>query len=425
MKVFPSPYQEWGFTVFSNDTTYWVPSLWMPYLSRCQWDMLQCWRRPCCSRPCGVPWSPTSSNSNSMMPCSSFLATQARFPWKLWPSWRHEVNVISSVTWHLPSRRVRSEICCQILSSTRRIYLRLPLLTLLDMRPGMFSSLEVFSLDLPRRLERLGVGTSLCLRHPGDALNLRLLLLRRRSLNPSSWTRFTPHRKSPDPPRGFFGDSSLSSLCGPVGFRAWRPIIDLSTLNSFISDFTWIAFLMGVISFPFRVLCLGLTTVTYVFTRLLASRFTILHRYVVGMLRYLDDWLILPESRTTGIQARDSLLQVCAELVLPVIAESRLCFYPMTWLLSTCRSSQFGSLQTDSDMCRKSPQDHRGVFLSSHDPPDSLWRRLLGHLSASSSRLRGIGTLVAAGSQVHQNSLTGVCVICVFLPVLLFILGRT
>ena len=58
-------------------------------------------------------------------------------------------------------------------------------------------------------------------------------------------------------------------------------------------------------------------------------------------------------------------------------------------------------------------------FLSSHNPPDSLWRRLLGHLSASSSRLRGIGTLVAAGSQVHQNSLSGVCVICAFLLVLL------
>ena len=63
MKVFPSPCQEWGLTVFSNDTTYWVPSLRMPHLSRCQWDMLQCWRSPCCSRPCGVPWSLTSSNS--------------------------------------------------------------------------------------------------------------------------------------------------------------------------------------------------------------------------------------------------------------------------------------------------------------------------------------------------------------------------
>ena len=267
---------------------------------------------------------------NSMMPCPSFLATQARFPWKLWPSWRHEVNVVSSVTCHLPSRRVRSEICCQMLSSTRRIYLRLPLLTLLDMRPGMYSSLEVLRLDLPHRLERLGVGTSFCLRHPGDALNLRLLLLRRRSLNPSSWTRFTPHKKSPDPPRGFFGDSGLSSLYGPVRFRGVAPHHRPIHPRLFHQRFHMDRFLMGVISFQFRVLCLGLTTATYVFTRLLASRFTILHRYVVGMLRYLDDWLILPESRTTGIQARDSLLQVCAELVLPVIAESRLCFYPMT-----------------------------------------------------------------------------------------------
>ena len=117
---------------------------------------------------------------NSVTPCPSFLATQARFPWKLWLSWRHEVNVVSSVAWHLPSRQVRSGICGQILSSTRRIYLRLPLLTLLDMRPGMYYSLEVLSLDLPRRLERLGVGTSLCLRHPGNALTLCLLLLRRR-----------------------------------------------------------------------------------------------------------------------------------------------------------------------------------------------------------------------------------------------------
>ena len=267
---------------------------------------------------------------NSMTPCPSFLATQARFPWKLWPSWRHEVNVVSCVTCHLPSRRVRSEICCQMLFSTRRIYLRLPLLTLLDMRPGMYSSLEVLRLDLPRRLERLRVGTSFCLRHPGDALNLLLLLLRRRSFNPSSWTRFTPHKKSPDPPRGFFGDSGLSSLYGPVRFRGLAPHHKPIHPGLFHQRFHMDRFLMGVISFQFRVLCLGLTTATYVFTRLLASRFTILHRYVVGMLRYLDDWLILPESRTTGIQARDSLLQVCAELVLPVIAESRLCFYPMT-----------------------------------------------------------------------------------------------
>ena len=285
--------------------------------------MLRCWRRPC-----GVPWSPTSSNSMTTLFIIS--GDSGQIPLELWPSWRHEEDVFSSVMWRLPFRRIRSAICCQILSSTRRIYLRLPLLTLLDMRPGMYPYLEDHSLDLPRRLGRLGVVTSLCLRHPGDALNLRLLLLRRRPLNPSSWTRFTPHKRSPDPPRGFFGDSSLSSLCGPVGFRGVAPHHRPIHPELFHQRFHMDRFPMGIIYFQFRVLCFGLTTATHVFTRLLATMFTILHRYVVGMLQFLDDWLILAESRTTGIQARDRLLQVCAELGLPVIAESRLCFYPMT-----------------------------------------------------------------------------------------------
>ena len=75
---------------------------------------------------------------------------------------------------------------------------------------------------------------------------------------------------------------------------------------------------MGGVSYQLRVLCFGLTTAPHVFTRLLAPISTILHRYVVGMLRYLDDWLILAESRTTGIQTRDRLLQVREELGLQV-----------------------------------------------------------------------------------------------------------
>ena len=44
----------------------------------------------------------------------------------------------------------------------------------------------------------------------------------------------------------------------------------------------------------------------------------ILHRYGIRMLRYLDDWLILAESRTACLQARDRLLPVCEELRLQV-----------------------------------------------------------------------------------------------------------
>ena len=73
---------------------------------------------------------------NSMKSLFIISGDSGQIPLELWPSWRHEVNVISSVTWRLPSRRIRSAICCHILSSTRNIYLRLPLLTLLDMRPG-------------------------------------------------------------------------------------------------------------------------------------------------------------------------------------------------------------------------------------------------------------------------------------------------
>ena len=121
-----------------------------------------------------------------------FSGDSGQIPLGMWPLWRHEEEDISSVTWCPPSQRLRSAICCQILSSTRRIYLRLPLLMQLDMPQGMCPYIEDHNLGLPRRLRRLSGGPSLCLRHPGDAFNLRLLLLRRSTLKPSSWTCFTP-----------------------------------------------------------------------------------------------------------------------------------------------------------------------------------------------------------------------------------------
>ena len=133
--------------------------------------------------------------------------------------------------------------------------MRLPLLALLHMLLGMCPYLEDHSLDLPRRLGRLSVGTSLRLRHPGDALNLRLLLLRRRALKPSSWTRFTPQKKSPDPPRGFFGDRSLSSLCGPVEFRGVPPHHRPIHPGLFHQRFHMDRFHRGRIYYQLRVLC--------------------------------------------------------------------------------------------------------------------------------------------------------------------------
>ena len=134
-----------------------------------------------------------------------FSGDSGQIPLELWPSWRHEEEIFSSVTWCLPSRRLRSAICCQILSSTRRVYLRLPLLTQLDMPQGMCPYVEDHSLDLPRRLGRLSGGPSLRLRHPGDALNLRLLLLRCSAPKPSSGRVLRPRRNRPIPEGVFRG----------------------------------------------------------------------------------------------------------------------------------------------------------------------------------------------------------------------------
>ena len=116
------------------------------------------------------------------------------------------------------------------------------------------------------------------------------------------------------------------------------------------------------------------------------------------MLRYLDDWVILAESRTTGIQARDRLLQVFEEL---------------GGTTSHCRKS---SLIPSQDMTSLDMRIHSvrfitkptatwvgnllkiiEEFLSSPDPPAALWRLLLGHLSSL--------TLLVKGGMLRMRSL--------------------
>ena len=138
---------------------------------------------------------------------------------------------------------------------------------------------------------------------------------------------------------------------------SWRPIIDLSTLNHYVTSSRfhmetprsvlnsirpgdWMisldlqdaylqvpvhhdsrCFLRFVVDgkpFHFRVLCFGLTTAPQVFTRIMAPVSTILHRHGVRMLRYLDDWLILASSEIACLQSRDRLLAVCTELGIQV-----------------------------------------------------------------------------------------------------------
>ena len=153
----------------------------------------------------------------------------------------------------------------------------------------------------------------------------------------------------------------------------WRPIINLSTLNTYIASqrFHMDHFTMGGVSYQFRVLCFGLTTAPHVFTRLMAPISAILHRYGVRMLRYLDDWLILAESRPTGLQARDRLLQVCEELGLQVNfrKSSLIPSQDMTYLSMQIQSVRFIAKPTETwvENLLKIIEE----FLSSLGPPSS------------------------------------------------------
>ena len=201
MKVYHSPCQEWGLRVISQ-----------------RYDLMS--SKPSVTR--SVPMSVRNAavlertlrsalesykfQLGTMTALFRFSGDSGQIPMELWPSWRHEEENISSVTWCLPSRRLRSAICCQILSSNRRIYLRLPLLTQLDMPQGMCPYIKDHGLGLPRRLRRLSGGPSLRLRHPGDALHLRLLLLRRSALKPPLLRGvLRPRRNRPIPRGGFSG----------------------------------------------------------------------------------------------------------------------------------------------------------------------------------------------------------------------------
>ena len=115
------------------------------------------------------------------------------------------------------------------------------------------------------------------------------------------------------------------------------------------------------------------------------------------MLRYLDDWLILAESRTTCLQARDRLLQLCEELGLQVNHRkpSLVPSQDMTYLGMQILSVRFVAKPAETRVVNL--LNIIEEFLSSQDPPAALWRRLLGHLSSL--------TLLVKGGMVRMRSL--------------------
>ena len=151
----------------------------------------------------------------------------------------------------------------------------------------------------------------------------------------------------------------------------------------------YLRFTMGGVSYQFRVLCFGLTTAPQVFTRLMAPISGILHRYGIRMLRYLDDWLILAESRTACLQARDRLLQVCEELGLQVNFKksSLIPSQDRTYLGMQIQSVRFVAKPTETRV--ENLLEIIEEFLSSPAPLEALWRSLLGHLSSLTLLVKG------------------------------------
>ena len=217
---------------------------------------------------------------------------------------------------------------------------------------------------------------------------------------------------------------------------SWRPIIDLSALNDYI---TWshfhmetpqsvlssirpgdwmvsldlqdaylqvpvhhdsrryLRFVVAGKSYQFRVLCFGLTTAPQVFTRIMAPVSAILHRYGVRMLRYLDDWLILASTEIACLQSRDRLLSICTELGIQVnLTKSSLVpTQSLVYLGMEIRSLPFIARPTPvrvNNLLRLIEE-----FLSTPSPPALLWRRLLGHLSSL--------TLLVSGGMLRMRLL--------------------
>ena len=217
---------------------------------------------------------------------------------------------------------------------------------------------------------------------------------------------------------------------------SWRPIIDLSTLNDYITSShfhietpqsvlcssrpgdwmvsldlqdaylqvpvhhdlrRYLRFVVAGKSYQFRVLCFGLTTAPQVFTRIMAPVSAILHKYGVRMLRYLDDWLILASTELACLQSRDRLLSICTKLGIQVnLTKSSLVpTQSLVYLGMEIRSLPFIARPTPirvSNLLRLIEE-----FLSTPSPPASLWRRLLGHLSSL--------TLLVSGGMLRMRLL--------------------
>ena len=188
----------------------------------------------------------------------------------------------------------------------------------------------------------------------------------------------------------------------------WRPVIDLSTLNTFIrqtpfkmetvasvlnavqendllasldlkdayfqvpvhpSSRKFLRFVSQGTVYQFKVLCFGRSTAPQVFTRVFAAVSAWSHSRGIRLLRYLDDWLVLASSETKARQHVQDLLLLCHDLGIVVNKEK-------SDLMPSCSASYLG-MTIDTVAGKVSPSRARvekflrlaGNFVKMNSPP--------------------------------------------------------
>ena len=207
----------------------------------------------------------------------------------------------------------------------------------------------------------------------------------------------------------------------PKATGGWRPIVDLSVLNRFLSvthfrmetvssilesmtadewmvsvdlqdayfqvpihprSRKFLRFVWQGQVFQFRVLCFGLATAPQVFTKVMAPVSAWAHRLGIPLRRYLDDWLISASDAPSCVENSKAVLHLCSRLGIQVNLDKS--------DLLPRQVKQFLGMVLDSRRALVFPSPDRvhrfqGVaqqFLVLKAPPASLWRSLLGHLAS-------------------------------------------
>ena len=201
----------------------------------------------------------------------------------------------------------------------------------------------------------------------------------------------------------------------------WRPVIHLSSLNSFVTltkfQMETVAFVLGYIRkrdwmflidlkdvyfqipfhpesrlylwfclkgcvYQFRALCFSLSTAPQMFTRVFALISEWVHWRSVRLLCYLDEWLVIVESRALILQHRDLVLQLCRDLGIVVNWEkldpqlSTLVQY-LGMLIDTFPEKVF-----PFEACLTHFWEVAISSLLLPLPQARMWQRLLGHMAS-------------------------------------------